>query len=177
MSQKRFFYCEAAGSVVIYLIATLLHFVYLLSGGSALSILFGAVNESVWEHIKIFAAGYILWAGMELLLCRLPFRKFLCAKVTGLYLLSGLIAGFFYLYTFLIGRSIPAVDMISAFVFVCLAQAVSYRITVTDRDTARFFKEAAMLLLLYFLMFFSFTIFPPKASLFMDPITGGYGIP
>ena len=33
-----------------------------------------------------------------------------------------------------------------------------------------------MLLTLYYLMFFSFTIFPPKTELFRDPVGGGFGI-
>lgn len=177
MKGKLFLWSELIGAPVIYCIATLLHFVYALSGGTALSILFGSVNESVWEHVKIFAAGYVLWAALELLWNKLPFRKFLVAKVFSLYLLSVMMIGFHYLYTLIAGRNIFWIDIISSLVFVCGAQALSFRLTVTSKDTARFFHEAAMLLMLYFLMFFSFTIFPPKTDLFRDPVSGGYGIP
>ena len=176
MNKRVFFWSEAAGVAVIYLIATLLHFVYPLSGGTALSILFGSVNESVWEHVKIFAAGYTAYAALELLWTKAPFRKFLVAKVCGLYLLSGSLIGFFYLYTSLIGRNIPVLDILSSLVFVALAQWCSYRLTLTQKDTKRCFHEAAMLLMLFFLSFFSFTVFPPRCPLFRDPVTGGYGI-
>lgn len=175
MNNKVFLRSEIIGAPVIFLIATLLHFVYPLGGG-ALSILFGAVNESVWEHVKIFAAGYTAWAILELLWNRLPFKKFLVAKVFSLYLLSLTIIGFHYLYTLIAGRSVLSVDIVSSFVFVCAAQGCSYVLTVTEKDTERFFHEAAMLLMLFFLMFFSFTIFPPKTNLFLDPVTKGYGI-
>jgi hypothetical protein len=176
MKKDLFFWSEIIGIPAIYCIATLLHFVYDLSGGAALSILFGAVNESVWEHIKIFAAGYTAYAALELLWTKAPFKKFLVAKVCALYLLSGLIIGFFYLYTAVFGRDIPLADILSSLVFVSVAQIVSYRLTLTEKNTKRYFHEAAMLLMLYFLMFFSFTIFPPKTELFRDPVSGGFGI-
>jgi hypothetical protein len=33
-----------------------------------------------------------------------------------------------------------------------------------------------MLLMLYYVMFFSFTVFPPRSWLFRDPLTGGFGV-
>ena len=62
MDQKAVARSEAAGCAVIYCAAVFLHFVYPLSGGAAMSIVVGAVNESVWEHTKIVAAPYLGWA-------------------------------------------------------------------------------------------------------------------
>ena len=39
--------------IVISILGTLLHFLYEFSGGNFLVAIFSAVNESVWEHIKI----------------------------------------------------------------------------------------------------------------------------
>ena len=44
--------------IVISIIGTILHFAFEFSGGNLLVALFSAVNESVWEHIKI-AVWYI----------------------------------------------------------------------------------------------------------------------
>lgn len=177
MNKNRFFWSELIGAPAVFCFATLLHFVYPLSGGGALAILFGSVNESVWEHVKIFAAGYTAWAVLELLWNKLPFKKFLFAKVVSLYLLSLMIIGSHYLFALLLGKSVFWVDILSSFLFVCLAQVFSYRLTLTEKDTKRYFHEAAMLLMLFFLMFFSFTIFPPRTPLFRDPVSGAYGIP
>lgn len=177
MNQKRFLWSEVIGAPVICSAAFLLHAVYPLSGGSALSILFGAVNESVWEHIKIFAAGYTAWATLELLWNKLPFKKFLVAKVASLYLLSLLTAGACGLFSLFFGRCVHMIDILLACILVCGAQITSFLLTITQRDTGRFFHEAVMLLMLYFLSFFSFTIFPPRMSLFWDPVSQGYGIP
>lgn len=176
MDKRAFAISEAVGCVVIYAAAVFLHFFYQLSGGSPLSILYGAVNESVWEHLKIFSAGYIGYALLQLCWLKAPFKRYVAAKCAGLYALMIAIAGFHYLYTAVIGRSIPLVDIISSAVIVVLAQLLSYVLMTGDNRIEDFFVPSLMLLLLYYLMFFSFTIFPPKLGLFRDPVSGGYGL-
>ena len=176
MNERKFKTLEIVGVVVIYLIATFLHFVYDLSGGSTLSILFGAVNESVWEHIKIFAVGYVVWALIEILWVKPPFKKFVTAKTVSLYFLSISIIVFFYTYNLFTEEPILIVDLLSSFVFVALSQYISFRLTVSDNEIEDYFAVAVLLLMTYFVMFFSFTVFPPKVDLFKDPVTGMYGI-
>lgn len=176
MSERKFKLLETAGIPLIYLIASLLHFVYDLSGGSTLSILFGAVNESVWEHVKIFAVGFVVWAVIELLWVKPSFKKFVTAKTISLYLLSVSIIVFFYTYNLFVNEPVLWLDLLSSFAFVCLSQYTSYRLTVGDNKIADYFPVSVLLLMTYFIMFFSFTVFPPKVDLFKDPVTGMYGI-
>lgn len=176
MNERKFKILEAVGVIVIYLIATLLHFVYDLSGGSTLSILFGAVNESVWEHVKIFAVGYVVWSLIELLWVKPPFKKFVTAKTVSLYFLSLSIIVFFYTYNLFTEEPILIVDLLSSFIFVALSQFISFKLTESDNEIADYFPVAILLLMTYFVMFFSFTVFPPKVDLFKDPVTGMYGI-
>lgn len=166
---------EAAGAVVIYAAAVYLHFAFTLSGGGALALIFGAVNESVWEHVKIFSIAYVGYAILQLCWLRLPFKRYLVAKVIGLYVLMGTMIGFFYAYTAVIGRNIPRVDVISSLVLVILVQALSFFLETGENRLGEYFAPAVMLLMLYYLMFFSFTIFPPRLPLFRDP-SGGYGL-
>lgn len=167
---------DAAGCAVIYCAAVLLHFVYPLSGGAALSIVFGAVNESVWEHTKIFAAPYIGWALLQLCWLKVRFRQYAVAKVIGLYALVGFIIGFYYTYTAFTGAPVLWLDIGSSLFAVIGAQALSYRLETADNRLAEWFAPALMLMALYYLMFFSFTIFPPRIELFRDPVGGGFGI-
>ncbi len=173
--KQRAAWSEAVGAVVIYAAAVFLHFIYPLSGYSALGLIFGAVNESVWEHMKIFSAAYIGWSMLQLSWLRLPFRRYAVAKCIGLYLLMGLMAGFFYAYTAVAGRNIPLIDILSSLLFVIIVQLVTYLLETRENRLQDFFAPAVMLLLLYYLMFFSFSIFPPKLELFRDPVSGGYG--
>nr|WP_316624348.1 DUF6512 family protein [uncultured Ruminococcus sp.] len=176
MNKRTLAVSEAVGCVVIYAAAVFLHFFYRLSGGSPLSILYGAVNESVWEHTKIFSAGYLGYALLQLCWIKVPFKRYVVAKCAGLYFLMLAMIGFFYLYTAVTGRSIPIVDVTSSAVFAVLAQAISCRLITGDLKIEDYFAPALMLLLLYYLMFFSFTVFPPRLGLFRDPISSGYGL-
>ena len=176
MNNKRLAISEAAGTLAICAAATLLHFVYELSSGSTLAIIFGAVNESVWEHVKIFTESYCAWALLQLMWVRVPFRRYLAAKCCGLYLLMGGMIGFFYLYTGFTGRAVLWVDILSAVLLTALAQLTSYRLTTGSLRIQEFFVPALMLILLYYIMFFSFTVFPPRSELFRDPQSGTYGV-
>lgn len=176
MNNRKFKILEIIGIPVIFLLATLLHFVYDFTDGSTLSILFGAVNESVWEHVKIFAVGYVFWSLVELLWVKPPFKKFVTAKTIALYFLSLAIIVFFYTYNLFSKEPILWLDISSSFVFVVLSQYISYRLITNENDIKDYFTVALMMLMLFFLMFFSFTAFPPKIDLFRDPITGMYGI-
>lgn len=176
MEKRRIAVSEAVGIVVIYSAAVFLHFVYPLSGGSALSILFGAVNESVWEHTKIFSAAYIGWSLLQLCWLRVHFKQYVTAKCIGLYTLMGLIIGVHYLYTAFTGHNVVWVDILSSLLAVVAVQVLTFCLETGDNRLKDYFAPALMLVMLYYLMFFSFTIFPPRAALFRDPVGGGYGI-
>ncbi len=176
MNEKRFFTLSLLGSVFIYALASLLHFIYDLSSGSTLSILFGAVNESVWEHVKIFAFAFIVWSFVELLVIKPPFKKYITAKVFSLYFLALAIIVFFYTYTTIFKKPILLIDLISSAVFVVLSQYISYSLTTKENNIEHYFCVSLFLLSLLAVMLSSFTIFPPKIELFKDPVTNTYGL-
>lgn len=176
MSDKKLKIAEIIGIPVIYLIAVVLHFVYDFTDGSVLSILFGAVNESVWEHIKIFAVGYISWAIVELMWLKPSFKKFVVAKTVSLYFLCLAIIVFFYTYNLFTPQPVLWLDITSSFVFVVLSQLISYKLITSEKRIYEYFYIAVALLMMFFVMFFSFTVYPPKIDLFKDPLTGNYGI-
>ncbi|HIQ80628.1 MAG TPA: hypothetical protein IAD32_05005 [Candidatus Scatavimonas merdigallinarum] len=167
---------EIIGVFFTFIGGTLLHFAYEWSGGAVWSILFGAVNESVWEHVKIFAMPYLLWGVLELCCARPYFKMFVIAKVAGVYFLSAIIIAFFYLYSGIAGTSVLWVDIVSVFVWIALAHLLSYKITLSDRDLRAWFVPALFALLLFAAMYFGFSAAPPQIDLFKDPQTGAYGL-
>jgi hypothetical protein len=175
MKNKGFAISEAVGCVVVYAAAVALHFVFSWFGPGALTILFGAVNESVWEHIKIFSAAYAGYALLQLLWVKVEFRRYVVAKCAGLYALMGGIVLFHYISVFLAGVAVARIDIVGSAVLVVLAQLLSYSLVVGSLPLREYFAPAIFLLTLYYLMFFSFTIYPPKVGLFRDPLTGGFG--
>ncbi len=176
MNTKLFRKLEAAGGAVVFALASFLHFFYDITQGSILGALLGSVNESVWEHLKIFATAYLIWATIELLWAKPPLRKFVWAKALGLYFMCTSIALFFYTYTLFTGKPILVLDLASSLVFAALAHYLSYRITMNESNKGQYFYTGVMLIFLAMIMILCFTFYPPDSILFKDPVTGGYGI-
>lgn len=153
-----------------------MHFVYSLTDGSVFSVLFGAVNESVWENTKIFLVAYSVWAVVELLVSKVPFKRFVIAKVASLYFIACFIILIHYLYVLFAGRSIGAVDISLGYTSVVLAHLISYKLVAGEYKTENYFVPALFLLALFFVGIFSFTAFPPHLELFRDENTGFYGV-
>ncbi len=176
MNHKLYKRLEIAGGPVVFAIASFLHFLYELTNKSVTGALFGSVNESVWEHLKIFAIAYILWAIIELLWAKPPLKKFVWAKALGLYGMCISIAVFFYVYTFFTDKAILFLDLASGIVFAVLAHYLSYKITLRESNTGQYFYTGVMLIFLAIIMILCFSYYPPESELFRDPTTGLYGV-
>ena len=46
-------YWRVGGFIFTAVVGTLLHFLFDWTGGSVAAALFSAVNESIWEHLKL----------------------------------------------------------------------------------------------------------------------------
>ena len=176
MNKKFFRNLEIIGVVFIGGLATLLHFVYELTDGSIFSILFGSVNESVWENTKIFLVAYAVWAVVEILVSNVHFKRCVVAKVTGVYFMAAFIIVCHYVSVLFTGESNSVVDIVIGFVSVILSQLISYKMIVGDGNLESYFVPSLFLLALFFVGIFSFTAFPPHLGLFRDENTGFYGI-
>lgn len=175
MKNKCYMITEIVGCGVISVAAIALRYLFRWFGPGALTILFGSVNGSVWEEIKVFSGAYIGYGLFELLWIRVGFRRYVVAKCAGLYGLMGGIIAFHYLAGLLFGAATSKAEPIAAVVIVILAQLSASKLVLSDLTPEEYFAPAVFLLLLYYLMFFSFTIYPPKAELFRDPTSGGFG--
>lgn len=177
MDEKKFATLELWGLPFTFAAAMVLYFSYQLTGGAVWTVLFGAVNDSVWEHVKVMTLPYLFWAVMELCAVRIPMRRMVVAKTAGLYVMAGSAAAFYYGYSYFAGRTVPTVDLFSAFACIGLGFLVSYRLAVCPRRLAPWFAAAAFALVVFLTMYLSFTVNPPKIRLFLDESTQSYGIP
>lgn len=176
MEKDRFKKLEIYGIFFTFTSAVILHLCYSLSSGAAWAILFASVNDSVWEHIKIFALPYLIWMCMEFIIVKIQLRRFIVVKVIGLYAFSVFMVISSYLYIALLGASVTLVNFISYFIWTALAYIISCLIMISDKKIEGWFTVSAFLLVLFIAMYLSFTVNPPHMSLFRDPITNLYGI-
>jgi hypothetical protein len=176
MSKAKIFAWEIGGAFIITLTGSLLHFVFFLLGEWPPIALIAAVNESVWEHLKLAFWPALFYALFEWPFFRGKIKDFWIAKIFGIFVMPVIIASFFYGYKTLIGHHILWVD-ISLFVFaVFVGQVFSYRLLLR-RSFPFGVKILAIILLVVMIAAFSlFTFFPLQYPLFRDSASGQFGI-
>jgi len=178
--QAKIFKWEMWGILFIMLLGSLLHFTFDLSGSWKPLGIISAVNESVWEHLKLVFWPAVFWMVIEYYFVyrnnKDNYPNFLLAKAIGAYLMPVVIVIIFYSYTIFTGESILAVDLSSFVIAVIIGQFVSYRL-LRDLKSSRVYNWLGLAMLVVAIILFAmFTFFPPEVGLFRDPPTGGYGI-
>ncbi|MBP3414397.1 MAG: hypothetical protein J6L81_04260 [Clostridia bacterium] len=164
------------GAVISFGVAVLLHFVWDWSGEFLPVAIFGAVNESVWEHLKIMLWPFLLWSLVIYAVLKTDPKRLLEARMLGALTVIAVTVSVFYIYSGIIGRSIPAVDIILAFVSLTAGELVSIRAINSPYITGQYYILAGAALVLLLVMLLCFTVNAPEIGLFRDPVTGLYGI-
>lgn len=177
MAERRhILFFELVGIVFIIIFGSILHFTFEWSGGQAVVGVFSAVNESVWEHLKLGFWPAIMFALVEFKYLKKETNNFLFAKTVGIYLIPITIVVIFYSYTAVLGESILVIDILSFVIAVVVGQLVSYRLLTGKTLSYNLDMISLIALILLGLAFVIFTFYPPQFGLFQDPITGGYGL-
>ena len=168
---------ELTGVVFISLVGSFLHFVFALLREWPPAALIAAVNESVWEHLKLAFWPALIYAFIERPALRKHVKNFWTAKAAGIFIMPLVIVSGFYGYTALANRHMLWAD-ISLFVLAVLTgQLVSTRLML-KKSFPSWTKAFALILIVMMITAFSLlTFFPPRCPLFLDHQTGQYGIP
>jgi hypothetical protein len=166
---------EIIGTLFVIFLGTALHFTFALSGNNPIVGSFSAVNESVWEHLKLPFWPSLFW----LLIMMIPLRKnvsnFFSSKAIGIILMMVIIPLVFYSYT-AFTKEILAVDIATFMISVIIGQAVSHSL-YKQENMSRLTEVAAIsVIALLAIIFITFTFYPPHLPIFMDSETGHYGI-
>jgi hypothetical protein len=175
MGSKKIRLWEMFGILFIFLIGAFLHFTFELGGGLRPLALISAVNESVWEHLKIAFWPAFVWGIIEFFAIRKKVKNFFFAKAISFLLIPVIITAIFYSYTHFTGNSILAVDITTFFVSIAVAQIVGYRLMLIRKSYPALNILGGILIIITLAAFSLFTFYPPKFFLFKDP-QGRYGI-
>lgn len=164
------------GFVFVSVAGTLLHFLYDWLGQSAIVGVFSAVNESIWEHMKLLYFPMMFFAVIESRRLANNYENFWCVKL--LSTIAGLlvIPMLYYIYTGALGVS---ADWFNITIFFIAAAVVFWLETRLLRDgfACRLPSAAAKAVLIGIgALFVLFTFLPPQLPLFRDPLDGTYGI-
>jgi len=176
MNKTKILTWEITGAFIISILGTLFHYVFAFFDEWPPVALIAAVNESVWEHLKLAFWPALIYAFIESSFLHKHTKNFWTAKTFGIFSMPIIITSFFYGYTSFIGRNILWVD-ISLFVFAVFSgQMISYGLLLRRSFAAGTKILAVILLVLMIAAFSLFTFLPPHHPLFRDAPTGQYGI-
>lgn len=165
---------EIWGAVISIVLGSLLHFVFELSGGSHFIALFGAVNESTWEHLKLAFWPTFFYTLIEWWIFRKEFKYFCQAAFIKLFSMPVIIVVLFYGWLALFEDNF-IYDILIFMVAVIVGYYLSYKIVKAQKSSL---PETlwAILIIAQLVIFSLFTYFPPHSFLTHDPVKGGYGI-
>ena len=165
-----------AGALFTLIAGPLVHFIYDWFGGAAA--VFGAVNESTWEHLKLLFWPMALFGVLEYFAYGRKTPGFLPVRVLSILLGMLTIVTLFYTYKGILGFNFLAADigtfvvgLLTAYLFSCPRLQNPNRVFLTSPAGPLALLAAAVLVACFVL----FTFYPPHIGLFLDPVTGGYG--
>lgn len=184
-------------------IGVLLHFLYDMINndieniGTILISIFSSINESIWEHMKIFFMSIVIMSVIEIIVKKIIKERL---KHKGIYLYDinyynrfvstfisvALIPILYYSYTGIFGEKNDIVNIgiyyIATLVFCILEYRYFNRISNNINKNnininTKSYKEyiGIVMLVFIFLLFIVWTFEPPQIPLFQDPITLTYG--
>lgn len=165
---------QIISAIFVCILGTLLHFTYELSGENIFVASFSAVNESVWEHLKLLFFPMLLSTIIGYFYIGKNTPNFLCSKTLGIITAMSFIIIFFYTYTGIIGRSIVFIDIASFFIAVILGEYLAYKLITNNFKCNNIVSIITLIVIL--ICFILFTYFTPKIGIFKDPVTNNYGI-
>ena len=152
------------------ILGTLNHFLYFLSGHSAIVALFCPINESVWEHLKLLFFPFLFITIWEYWSRRLTIAHFFYCRYLGVASGMIFIVSFFYTYSGIAGQNFLVLDILTFYFSVILSFYVSEYLSrkfcsATKSDSS--FVASLWIVTAFF--FFVFTCLPPDLPLFYSP--------
>lgn len=167
--RDKLFYWQIAGFLFTGIAGTLLHFLYDWSNQNPFVASFSAVNESIWEHMKLLFVPMFMFSILERQFIGEQYENFWCVKLISIILGITLIPVLYYTYTGISGTS---KDWINITIFF-IAAATTYLLeTWLFRNASSFCMSpllALFILCLLALVFIILTFVPPEIPLFQTP--------
>ncbi len=166
---------ELFGFAVTSFGGTVLHFLYEWLGEAIWIAPISGVNESTWEHIKLFFVPTFIFAIVQSFFFR-DRENFWCVKMRGILLGMVMIPVLFYTLNGVFGRTPDWLNIAIFFISSAIAYIYEVRLFNTNKLCFKSQKFAFLALCVIALLFVLFTFFPPEIAIFRDPLTGTYGV-
>ena len=164
---------QIAGFIFAGISGVLLHFLFDWSGGSVIVAPFSAVNESIWEHMKLLFFSLFIFALIE---SRYAGNNFWCVKLIAIVFGVVLIPALYYFINGAFGATPDWVNISLYFITAAASYLIENYLFKQNTLICKSPQAGLAALWIIALVFVVFTFAPPQIPLFEDPITGGYGV-
>lgn len=183
-TRRKVVYWEIGAFFFIMIFGSFFHFIYELSGFNSVAALFGSVNESTWEHLKLFFYPGLVFYLVQHAFIRHEVNNYWLRTAVALALVPVGVITSFYFY---LGIALPIygegflwADIGTGAFGVLLGNIASYRLLTAPRKPRVFERTGQIAIVVMLALFLTLTYFPPRFFLFEDffgyEYNGQYGI-
>jgi len=164
--------------LIIFVLGSLMHFIYDFTNQNIIVGLFAPVNESVWEHTKLGIIPLALWWGLFYIFknkkCNMDKNKWFTSFLISLFTSIITIPMFFYFYTGSFGIENVFIDILIFFLSILLGQILGLHFYKYAKGIN--YKITILIFLFILVIYGIFTFYPPKLPIFKDASTETYGV-
>lgn len=166
---------QIGGFIFTSILGTFLHFLFDWTGQSIVAALFSAVNESIWEHLKLLYFPMVIFALWEYFRWGRNEKGFWQVALSGILLGLLLIPVLYYTYTEIFGVNIDWLNITIFFVTAAASFYMQAKLFARPRHRQLQRWIPVFLIVAIGVLFIVFTFLPPQIPFFRDPATGSYG--
>lgn len=163
---------QTGGFVFTGIAGVMLHFLYDWTNQSLIAAPFSAVNESIWEHMKLLFFPIFVFAFAEYKFIGEEYENFWCSKLAGTIIGLILIPIIYYTYTGIFGVNIDWINIIIFFVAAGTAYYIEYLLLKNKINFCKSPSVPFTVLCLIAVIFIVMTFVHPKIPLFEDMTAG-----
>ena len=162
-------------TIIIFFICFLSHFIYEILPNVVTSIFF-PVNESIWEHLKLFFTPFMI----DIFILRLFFQK--SSIVYHNFLLSGIVSSIFscilyliiYLPMYFLNKTSLVFDISLLIIVIFISQPLL--LYILKKDEIKYNNFVLIPIIIIYIIFGYLTYNPFHNFLFLDKTNNMYGI-
>ena len=154
--------------ILVCIIGTVFHFAYEFSGRNILVALFSAVNESIWEHIKIACMSIYIVSFIKMAIKEKRDKNLWISLFFKIISIIIIIPIFFYSYRAILGIEILYLDLIILYISIIISEIVENYVKkclVISSKVEDIYKYVNIIVILIFVIFIFWT---PNLGIFRD---------
>ena len=123
--------------IICIILGTILHFTFAWSNENLFVASFSAVNESVWEHLKLAFIPMFLAAIVQYFFVKNDVNNYIEAKTIGIFASISFITVFFFTYTGILGTSFILVDILTFIASIIIGEIIAYKLMIREDESSK----------------------------------------